>query len=111
MSSDKVLKVAYAEDLNEVLAARSSMRLMWWVEWRGMADSEQWTMLYGPGVGFVDDDGNYRFGLFFFDSRFVWSQSQIPIYAFIRQSVMRVANVSHVTSKRISIVVVDRRIL
>jgi len=37
---------------------------MWWVEWRGRADSEQWTMLYGPGVGFVDDDDNYRFGFF-----------------------------------------------
>ena len=37
---------------------------MWWVEWRGMADSGQWTMFYGPGVGFVDDDDNYRFGFF-----------------------------------------------
>ena len=54
------------------------IEIMWWVEWRGMADSGQWTMLYGPGVGFVDDDDNYRFG--FFDSRSVWLQAQIPIY-------------------------------
>ena len=40
------------------------IEIMWWVEWRGMSDSGQWTMLYGPGVGFVDDDDNYRFGFF-----------------------------------------------
>ena len=76
MSSGKVLKVAYVEDSNAVLAAVwmgfgrrwmwfLEIEIMWWVEWRGMVDSEQWTMLYGPGVGFVDDDGNYRFGFFF----------------------------------------------